>query len=337
MITRRTLLHNCISLPALVAARPSQAAVTPVQFKEKLTGPICSVPTPYTERFAIDHAAIKRIVECGLKAGSHVFALTAGNSQYDRLTYEEIKALTSTLVQAVNGRGMVIGATGPWWTGQAVDYARFAESSGVDAVQVFLPAYGDEDMLFDHFREIAGAGKCAIVLHGQVPMPLLKRILTFDSIVAYKEEYPVIYSVDVFTQYGKRLNIFAGGQKSRYLMYQPYGMQAYYSTFSTFEPSVPKKFWQACERGDTPAAIDVVKRYDVPFFAKFSHPFWRATLETFGTASRFSSAAGSRFHGRPDRGTEGFLLHVGTVSNTVDLLPRLVYKQVYCRQTTFRG
>jgi hypothetical protein len=87
--------------------------------------------------------------------------------------------------------------------------------------------------------------------------------------------------------YGKRLNIFSGGQKSRFLMYQPYQMQAYYSTFSTFEPSVPRKFWKACESGDTAGAVQVVKRYDVPFFAKFSHSFWRATLEHFGTARRF--------------------------------------------------
>lgn len=285
--TRRAILRSCAWLPALAATRPSQAAVSPLQFKEKLTGPICSVPTVYTEEFAVDHSGIRRIVECGLKAGSHVFALTAGNSQYDHLTYEEIKSLTATLVKSVNGRGMVIGATGPWWTGQAVDYAKFAEATGVDAVQVFLPTYGDEDMLFDHFRQITSVTKCAIVLHGQVPMPLLKRILAFESIVAYKEEYPVIYSVDVFTQYGKRLNIFSGGQKSRYLMYQPYQMQAYYSTFSTFEPSIPKRFWQACQRGDTAKAVEVVKRYDVPFFARFSHPFWRATLENFGTARRF--------------------------------------------------
>lgn len=285
--TRRALLRSSAWLPALAAARPSQAAVTPSQFKDKLVGPICSVPTVYTEDFAIDHGSIRKIVECGLKAGSHVFALTAGNSQYDRLTYSEIKELTATLVKAVNGRGLVIGATGQWWTGQAVDYAKFAESTGADAVQVFLPAYGDEDMLFEHFRRITAATKCGIVLHGEVPLPLLKRILAFDSIVAYKEEYPVIYSVNVFTQYGKRLNIFSGGQKSRYLMYQPYQMQAYYSTFSTFEPSVPKRFWQACQRGDNTAAVDVVKRYDVPFFAKFSHAFWRATLENFGTARRF--------------------------------------------------
>jgi dihydrodipicolinate synthase/N-acetylneuraminate lyase len=89
-----------------------------------------------------------------------------------------------------------------------VDYAKFAESSGVDAVQVMLPAYGDEDMVFDYFRQIAGATSRAIVLHGQVPLPLLKRILAFETIVALKEEYPPVYSVEVFTRYGKRLNIF---------------------------------------------------------------------------------------------------------------------------------
>ena len=83
------------------------------------------------------------------------------------------------------------------------------------------------------------------------------------------------------------LHIFAGGQKSRYLMFQPYGMQAYYSTFSTFAPEIPKRFWAACEKKDFAAARDVVTRYDVPFFHEWSHPFWRATMEYFGVAKRY--------------------------------------------------
>ena len=111
--------------------------------------------------------------------------------------------------------------------------------------------------------------------------------MSFDTIVAYKEEYPALYSVELFIEYGKRLNVFAGGQKSRFLMYQPYGMKAYYSTFSTFAPRIPKLFWNACEHGEAAAALDVVKRYDVSFFARFSFAFWRATLEHFGIAKRY--------------------------------------------------
>jgi dihydrodipicolinate synthase/N-acetylneuraminate lyase len=272
---------------SLYGVRPSRSAPTPADFQKGLKGPICSVPTVYDESFRLDSEGFRNIVKTGVKAGCRVFALTAGNSQYDRLTYDEVKELTRTLVDSVAGRGLTIAATGQWWTGQVIDYARFSENAGADALQVFVPTFGDSDTVFEHFQKIAAATKLGIVLHGQVPMPLLKRLLSIDSIVAYKEEYPPSYSTEVFALYGKRLNIFAGGQKSRYLIFQPYGMQAYYSTFSTFAPEVTRKFWDACQAGDLTAARDVVVKYDVPFFQKWSHAYWRATLETFGLAKRY--------------------------------------------------
>lgn len=282
---RRTFLATTAA--SLLAPRSAIATATPSEFQQRLTGPICSVPTPYREDFSIDFAAIKRIVECGLASGVHVFAMTAGNSQYDRLTYPEIKELTAAIVKAVKGRGMVIAATGAWWTGQCVDYARYAESIGADALQVLHPPFGTDDTLFEHYRKIAAATRAGLVLHGQVPLPLLKRLLTIDQVAAYKEEYPPMYSVEVFSLYKDRLNIFAGGQKSRYLMFEPYGMKAYYSTFSTFAPRVPQSFWQACQKGERAAALAIVEKQDVPFFSRFSFSYWRATLEIFGMAERY--------------------------------------------------
>ena len=49
----------------------------------------------------------------GLSAGVKVVALTAGNGQYDRLTYDEIWELTRVTIEAVNGRALTITATGP--------------------------------------------------------------------------------------------------------------------------------------------------------------------------------------------------------------------------------
>lgn len=272
---------------ALLALRTARASASPEDFRARLEGPILSVPTVYTESFDLDLKGIRKIVDTGIRAGCHVVALTAGNSQYDRLTYDEIKRLTQALVRFVNGRGLTIAASGPWWTGQAVEYARFVTAAGADALQVFVPPYGDDDMLFQHFQQIARATKLGIVLHGQVSFPLLQKLMTLDSVVAYKEEYPPAYSVEVFARYGKRMNIFAGGQKSRFLMFQPYGMSPYYSTFSTFAPEIPKRFWSACEKKDFDAARQVVLDCDVPFFHAWSHPFWRATLEFFGIARRY--------------------------------------------------
>lgn len=268
------------------------AAVTPEEFRRKLEGPICSVPTVYNEDRSLDLVSFRRIIDTGAKAGAVAFALTSGNSQYDRLSYDEIKQLTRTLVDAVAGRGLTIGATGPWWTGQAVDYARFAAEVGVDAVQVQLPAWGDAASIVEHYRGVAHAAKRAIVLHGQVPVPVLRKLVEIDEISAYKEEYPALYSREVFEEFGGRINIFAGGQKGNFLAFRPYGMKAYYSTFSTFAPPVTKRFWHAVKSGDMKDASEVVMKYDVPFFrgtplGGWTQAYWRATLEVFGVAKRY--------------------------------------------------
>ena len=290
-LSRRKMLGlaaaGLLNIPGPRSARAAGSKLSPEEFRKRLRGPILSIPTVYTKDFQLDMQGVRNQIERASKAGVKVFALTAGNNQYDRLTYQEIRRLTSVMIETVAGRGLTIAATGPWWTGQAVDYMRFAAAAGADCVQVLLPRHGPPERLLGHFQKIAAAADISIGLHGKVPLPALKQLVTIDQVVAYKEEYPQSYSMEVFHLYGKRLNIFAGGQKSRFLFYQPYGMQAYYSTFATFAPEIAMKFWRAAERGALDEARRVMFEYDIPFFQKWSHAFWRATLEHFGVAQRW--------------------------------------------------
>src|SRR2546422_7721579 len=103
---RRFLLASAAPL-ALIgqAKRQRAAAISPLEFKKRLRGPILSAPTVYNADYAIDHQGTRRMVECAASAGVSVFTLTRGNNQYDQLTYEEIKALTRTMADATRGRG----------------------------------------------------------------------------------------------------------------------------------------------------------------------------------------------------------------------------------------
>jgi 4-hydroxy-tetrahydrodipicolinate synthase len=77
--------------------------------------------------------------------------LTSGNGEYESLTYDEIKAVTKSIVEAVAGRGLVVAASGGWWTAQAIDYAKYAESLGADAVQIQIPTRrGGDDTVVKH-------------------------------------------------------------------------------------------------------------------------------------------------------------------------------------------
>ncbi len=293
--SRRSFLrYGAIGLGSTLSSRSNfmPAAVlknltSPEDFKRQLRGPILSVPTTYTSDFKVDYDGMRRMIERAAKAGVRVFALTSGNNQYDRLTYDEIKQITRMLVETVAGRGVTIAATGPWWTGPAVDYARYAESVGADAVQVLTPTAGDDEGKFEHYKAVAAATRLGLVVHGPANLPLMKRLAEIDSVVAIKAEFTVDYTVSLYQFLKGRWNIFQGGQKSQFLAYVPYGMQAYYSTFSTFAPEIAITFWGAVERNDLKKAGEIVLKYDVPFFQKWSHSFWRATLEHFGVASRY--------------------------------------------------
>jgi len=278
-----TLSSRASLLPAAVLKNPT----SPEEFKRQLQGPILSVPTTYTADFKVDYDGMKRMIERAAKAGVRVFALTSGNNQYDRLTSDEIKQITRVLVETVAGRGVTIAATGPWWTGPAVEYARYAESVGADAVQVLTPTAGDDEGKFEHYKAVAAATRLGLVIHGPANLPLMKRLAAIDSVVAIKAEFTVDYTASLYQFLEGRWNIFQGGQKSQFLAYVPYGMHAYYSTFSTFAPDIAMMFWSAVERNDLRKAGEIVLKYDVPFFQKWSHPFWRATLEHFGVASRY--------------------------------------------------
>jgi len=265
-----------------------RSSLTPMEFKERLRGPVVSIPTPFTATFQVDHAAVGKLIHQAQAHGMRIFDLTAGDSQYSYLTYEEIKDLTTTVVEAVDGQGMVIAGTGPWWTDRAVDFARHAESVGATAVQVLLPPGTGDEGGVKHFQEIAKATRLPLVLHGKYSNSLLEKLSPIESIVAMKEDVSLHYLIQTMISFGKRYNFFAGGSYEWFLAGKPYGCKAYFDTFATFAPQISARFWAAEQKNDVTAEREIIEKYENRFiWNKFSVPFWHATLEYFGVAKRY--------------------------------------------------
>jgi dihydrodipicolinate synthase/N-acetylneuraminate lyase len=297
--TRRGFFKALGTLGLAVGAQPlcvlanARSRVTPQALKERIRGPILTLPTPFTADFKVDHRSVRNLVELGVANKIGVFELTAGNSQYDVLSYDEIKKLTRVFVEAVGGRGIVIAATGRWWTGRAVEYARYAESVGADAVQVLLPEEGSEGGFVEHFRQIAAATRLGLVLQGKPPAGLIEKLVQIPSVVSMKEDGTEEYYAEIQKQFGKRLAIFCGGQKRRYLAGQPYGSPAYFSFFITFAPKIAVQFYQAVVKNDLESERAIIERYEKPVFAfctggpRGFSAYWRALMEYAGVAKRY--------------------------------------------------
>lgn len=269
----------------LVAAADNRIMLA--EFKQRLRGPIVSIPTPFTSEMQLDRAGLHRMIKMDLENQIEIFELTAGDSQYSFLSYEEIKSLAQIVVSSVEGRGMSIIGTGPWWTERTIDFAHHVESVGGTALQVLKPAGVTDDQVLEHYQRVAETTHLPIVLHGNFPMPLLEKLVQIDSIVALKEDVGLSYYINGIIRFGKRINCFSGGGLDWFMVAQPYGATAYFDSYATFAPQITTRFREAVQRGDYAEETRIITKYDHPFIQNFSAAFWRATLEYFGIAGRY--------------------------------------------------
>ena len=294
-VNRRRFLGSTFALPAACGLLPfnvrgvsGDSSSRSAKFRDRLRGPIVSIPTPFTAQYAIDQDGLRRIIRRALDHDIRTFDLTRGDSQYSYLSYDEIKPLTRSVVELVGSSGVLIAGTGPWWTARVIDFARYAESIGATALQVLPPAGIDDQSGFEHYLEISRNTHLPIVLHGNYSTPLLKRLLEIDSIVALKEDVSPSYFIETLIHFGKRINCFAGGSYEWYFLAQPYGATAYFDAYATFEPRISQRFWKAVQAHDLSTEAAIIEEYDHPFIVdQFSDPFWHATLEYYGVAKRY--------------------------------------------------
>jgi dihydrodipicolinate synthase/N-acetylneuraminate lyase len=295
---RRSILRSLVQGSAIAAfsggdccfrafGRPQSLKPSATDFQRKLRGAVLSIPTPFTAKLEVDYGAVRKMIQRGQPYGIRIVSLTGGNSMYDFLNYDEIRQLTRVVTETASEQGLIIAATGKWEVEKALDYARFAMSVGADALQVLRPVSDDEDKVVKYYEQIARGTELPIVLHGNFSHRLLERLITLETVVAMKEDVGLEYYIQVQRKFGERLIIFEGGPEYAFLVARPYGARASYTTLGTFVPELTQRFWQAIDRDDMKEAYKIVKKYEHPFFDRFSQPFWHASLEHFGVATRF--------------------------------------------------
>lgn len=262
--------------------------LTPEQFKQKLAGPILSIGTPFTASLDIDHEAVTNRIKKALRYQCKIVTLTAGDSRYNRITYEEVQMLTRTVALAVEGDAIFIGATGDWPIEQVIDYAHFCESLGAAGLLVKLnTADTKEDETVTFLKQVADNTVLGLCLLGNCSEPLLDKLIEIPSFVALKEDVGLQYLIDRLVKYGDRLEIFPGGTDSRYLTAYPYGARASFSSLYSYAPQIGLQYWEAIRADDILKAGQIVKKYDAPFLQNYSHQFWYATMDYFNGTNTF--------------------------------------------------
>lgn len=274
--------------------------MTAEEVRQALTGPVASISTPFKQDGSIDWHSLRGMVDFIIESGGKTVLLTCGDSLYTLLTDDEITEVTRVVVEQTKRRAMTIAA-GNWWLGKSIAFARFSRDIGVDLYMPLPPDWAgssSHEGLVTYFETIAHEMPLILVtsLGGRpMPIPVMQQLLERQApIMAVKD--------DICGAYGKRLvclvkdrwSYVSGGRKINHLDTMPYGATGYLSVFMRFLPVVARQYWQAISDQNLTQAVEVIKRFDVPFmddlvvntglhFDALIH----AALEIFGLAERW--------------------------------------------------
>ena len=198
--------------------------------------------TPFTDDGALDVASLRRVIAFCIEAGTHGIVTPVNASEFTTPSPAERKVVTRVAIEeteraGARGRVPVVIGVGARTTAEAVQYARFAEDAGADAV-IAMPAYDpplDEQGIYDFYAALADAVHLPIYLqnHERIGPPdrpgpgtpmspeLMARMCReIDDVCYIKEEslntgYKIVKTLELA---GERCWGIMGGKAGRYLM-----------------------------------------------------------------------------------------------------------------------
>lgn len=270
--------------------------------RESLTGPVSSIRPPFKRDGSIDFDGLRRAIDFNISGGSRTLLLTAGDSHYFALSDEEISEVTRITVAHTARRAMVVAADRHYNTLQAVAFAKYCRELGVDVMMVMPPDWAGSctpETLAAHYAAVAGHMPVMLVTNVFIPrgpafgLETLERTLAIPNVVAIKDDMCGAFARKMALLVHERWAILSGGLKQNHLDVHPYGCDGYLSTFVTFKPEIARRYWSAIQGNDIPAAVRVIRDYDLPFFDAVGglkggfDAGIHAALELFGICERW--------------------------------------------------
>lgn len=272
------------------------------RFKHQLSGPIASINTPFAASGGVDLEGLRRFVDVAITGGARSVLFTPGDSLYAVLSEREIGDITKATVEHVAGRAMFLAAAGPWWRGQAVEFAAFAREVGADGVLASPPFRGGTPREHaDYFLAVSQELPTVILSATLSPLGISGAVEVVEilleegeQMVGFKEDYGPEFARQACLLADGRWAIFAGGQKQTHLDMAPYGCDGYMSVLVVFKPEIARSYWDAIEAGNHKAAARVIRDFDLPMFDAMassssvgSDAAQHAMMELYGISQRW--------------------------------------------------
>ena len=183
-------------------------------------GSMVAMVTPMHGDGSVDEAALERLVEFHVEAGTDAIVAVGTTGESATLSEPEHCQVVRHVVARVGGRVPVIAGTGSNNTREAIDLTRCAMEAGADACLLVTPYYNNPTQrgLYEHYKAVAEAVPIPQILYnvpGRTACDLLpetvEALSKLPNIVGIKEASGNLERPrELIARCGERLDVYSG-------------------------------------------------------------------------------------------------------------------------------
>ena len=248
------------------------------ELKKKLKGVIIVNTTPFNQDGSLDIESYRINLRWLLKrtVGKDFIINPLGSTgEFYAMSEDECKAVIKATVEEVNGKLPVFAGAGRPGTRETIKMCQYAESAGVDGVQVILPYYftATEEGAYMHYKTIAESLKIAVMVYNNpgpsgcwIKPALMAKIAKIPNVIACKENTPNLTqyvqmrkAVDV-----KDMTFFCGPGEQMYTTGAKIGYAGVVSSNANIMPEWTYALYQAAGEQDF-TQMDALMHRMAPF------------------------------------------------------------------------
>ena len=253
--------------------------------------PVYPIPPSFddTESNALETESTKQYIQYLNSHGASHIMTTAGTSQFNLLSINEVRQLNETLITFPGNK--IIGIP-PLSLKHTLEELEHYNSMNIDSAYIlvlFPERYYTHDQLVEYFTTIAKNSKYPVLAHGnpirkgsggtfEFDNELLSKFSKIKNFIGIKEETS---SINLATSCINGLDleiIVAGGSMKRFWCLQPFGATTYLSGVGSFFPEYEEEFYRLYNTDKLNLARKVINEVETPMFQTFMDIGWHACM-----------------------------------------------------------
>jgi len=262
----------------------------------KFNSPVYPIPPSFDEEEKLELVSTISYLNYIQNNGGKIVMTTAGTSQYNLLTIEEVRSLNLCVINNFDGEKILgLPPLSLKHVKEEIELMNTLcdseQSSKISLLILFPERYYDDEQIVEYFEEICRVSKFNILVHGNLlrkgmggtyeySKPLLEKLSNIEGFIGMKEEASnLMHSTTNLPKENFEV-IVAGGSMKRFWGLCPHGATTYLTGVGSFFPKLEESFFSNYKNDNINECLSIINKIETPLFETFMSLGWHLSMRT---------------------------------------------------------